>query len=115
MTSSSGSSIVPPNAGLASNLERISDVNEPTLSPHALDSTPEEEDADMRGDDGDQDDDELEELLGGLHRRDSKGLYPGVPVVHPRRSFHGHRSKETIKDGRLFPVLFHRARSSSTF
>lgn len=102
--------IVPPNPKLAPSKgrkERAQGTDEPMLAEDHRDSDEEEPDlvisADGEGEGSSDDEDEEEEafefLLNGGNST-NEWLHTGVPVVHPRRSYSGHRSRDTIKDGK---------------
>jgi hypothetical protein len=83
--------------------ESLQSIDEPMLAEgHSEDE--EEGEPDLVGEDSSDDDeeDEEEELEAFFNERSSPNewLYPGVPIVHPRRSYSGHRSRDTIKDGK---------------
>jgi hypothetical protein len=83
--------------------ESSESTDEPMLAEgHSGDE--EEDEPDLVGEDSSDDDeeDDEEELEAFFNERSSPNewLYPGVPIVHPRRSYSGHRSRDTIKDGK---------------
>jgi len=47
---------------------------------------------------------DLDDLLGMVDH-DHEAQCSGVPLVHPRRMFKGHRSRDTIKDGMQLQIF----------
>ena len=96
--------IVAPNPKLVARKTRkesSGSTDEPMLAEgHSGDE--EEDEPDPVGEGSSDDDEEEEELEAFFNERSSPNewLYPGVPIVHPRRSYSGHRSRDTIKDGK---------------